>query len=116
MFEKSCFISRSLITLLLSFYLAIGASVSAHAYDVEADSANNSVYILLRNLNPGDAYDSISVTNTAPGIVSSASASIIPSSVAANGSDIAAVDFTVVAGAALGATGDLAITVSGYFF
>ena len=91
MFEKSCFTGRSIITLLISFYLAIGASVSAHAYDVEADSANNSVYILLRNLNTGDDYDSISVTNTAPGIVSAASATIIPASIAASSSDIAAV-------------------------
>lgn len=113
MFEKSCFISRSLITLLLSFYLAIGASVSAHAYDVEADSANNSAYILLRNLNTGDAYDSISVTNTAPSIVSAASATIIPASIAASSSDIAAVEFTIAPGASLGDSGDLTITVSG---
>lgn len=113
MFEKSCFVARSVITALFSFCLVLGASVNTHAYDVEADSVNNSIYILLRNLNSDDAYDSISVTNTAPGIVSAASATIIPASVAASGSDIAAVEFTVAAGATIGATGNLAITVSG---
>ncbi|MGB1191780.1 MAG: discoidin domain-containing protein, partial [Pseudomonadales bacterium] len=113
MLEKSYLVGRSFITAFLSFCLTIGASVNVHAYDVEADSVNNSIYILLRNLNPDDAYDSISVTNAAPGIVSAASATIIPASVAANGSDIAAVEFTVAAGASLGDTGELAITVTG---
>ena len=113
MLDKPSLISRSLVTIILSFCLSIGLGANAHAYDIEADSANNSVYILLRNLNPGDAYDSISVANTAPSIVSAASATIIPASIAASGSDIAAVEFTVAAGASLGDTGDLVITVSG---
>lgn len=113
MFDKPCLISRSLVTIIVSFCLSIGLGANAHAYDVEADSANNSVYILLRNLNTGDDYDSISVTNTAPGIVSAASATIIPASIAASSSDIAAVEFTIAPGASLGDSGDLTITVSG---
>ncbi len=89
------------------------APASVTAYDVEADSVNNTVYILLRNLNAGDSYDAISVNSTAPGIVTSASASIVPASVAAGGSDLAAVDFAVAPSAMIGAVGDLGITVSG---
>ena len=113
MFEKSCLVSCSLITSLFSLCLALGVSVNAYAYDVEADSVDNTVCILLRNLNEGDSYDAISVNNVAPGIVSSASANIIPASVTASGSDIVSLDFTVAAGASLGATGELEITVSG---
>ena len=57
MFDKPSLISRSLVTIIVSFCLSIGLGANAHAYDIEAGSANNSVYILLRNLNPGDAYD-----------------------------------------------------------
>lgn len=91
----------------------IATSGMVAAYDVEADSIDNTIYLLLRNLNPGDSYDSISVNNTAPGIVSSATANIIPASVAATGSDLLTLNFSVPAGVTLGATGDLLITVSG---
>lgn len=88
------------------------ASLAA-AYDVEADSTGNKVYILLINDNPATSYDSITINNAPPGIVTSASASIIPGSVAAGGSDLAALDFDIAAAAALGASGDLMITVGG---
>lgn len=83
------------------------------AYDVEADSIDNKVYILLINDNPTATYQSITINNVPPAIVTSASASIIPASVAGGGSDLAALDFDVDVAALLGATGDLDITVSG---
>ena len=113
MFKTHFLACRPLIATILFFCIALGAAVNTHAYDVEADSVDNTVYILLRNLNEGDSYDSISVTNIAPGIVSAATANIIPASVNASGSDIVSLDFTVAAGAYLGASGDLEITVSG---
>ena len=113
MFKTHFLACRPLIATILSFCFALAATVNTHAYDVEADSVNNTVYILLRNLNEGDSYDSISVNNTAPDIVSSATANIIPASVNASGSDIVSLDFTVATGAYLGASGDLEITVSG---
>jgi hypothetical protein len=59
------------------------------------------------------SYDSISIDEALPAFVSQAKASIIPASVPANGSDLAAIEFNVAAGAALGSTGDLTITVLG---
>lgn len=91
----------------------IVTSGTVAAYNVEADSIDNTVYLLLRNLNSNDSYDSVSVSNNAPGIVTNATANIIPASVAAAGSDLLTLNFTVPAGVTLGATGDLLITVSG---
>ncbi|MGB5326074.1 MAG: hypothetical protein WBN40_11715, partial [Pseudomonadales bacterium] len=85
----------------------------ALGFDVEANSIDNEIYILLINDNPATSYESISIDNVPPGLVSSASASIVPASVAAGGSDLAAVNFSVDAAAALGATGNLSLTVSG---
>jgi hypothetical protein len=59
------------------------------------------------------SYDSISIDEALPAFVSQATASIIPASVPANGSDLAAIEFDVPAGAALGSTGDLKISASG---
>lgn len=98
---------------LAAIALALSFSGSARAYDVESDTAANTVFVLLRNHNPIAAFDSISIGENLPAFVSQATATIIPSSVSASGSDLAAVEFDVSAGAALGATGDLEITVSG---
>ncbi len=84
----------------------------AAAYEVESDSAGNSIYVLLINENPSASFDSVSVSEDLPGFVSSATASIVPASVPAQGSDLALVDFDVGA-VALGSTGDLTLTVSG---
>jgi hypothetical protein len=59
------------------------------------------------------SYDSISIDEALQAFVSQATASIIAASVPANGSDLAAIEFDVPAGAALGSTGDLKITVLG---
>lgn len=83
------------------------------SYNVEVDSTNNKIYILLINDNLAASYDSITINNVPPGIVTSASASIIPASVAAGGSDLVAVNFDIDPNAVQGTSGDLTLTVSG---
>ena len=100
--------SHALVILTL---LAVPAERAA-SYDVEADSAANTVFVLLWN-HASASYDSISIDEALPAFVSQATASIIPASVPANGSDLAAIEFDVAPGAALGSTGDLTITVLG---
>ena len=103
---------RLLLATALFGVLLLSAS-AVGAYEVEADSTGNTVFILLRNLNPSADFESVSVGEDQPSFVAQVAASIVPGSVAANGSDLAAVDFDVSAGATLGSTGDLEITVSG---
>lgn len=86
---------------------------STFAYDIEADSVGNSIFLLLTNAAGNASYDTISVANTVPSFVTSATASIVPASVSANGSDLAALDFSVDPAALLGATGSIIVTVSG---
>jgi hypothetical protein len=86
---------------------------STLAYDVEADSVGNSIFLLLTNATGNASYDTISVANTVPSFVSYSTASIVPASVSANGSDLAALEFSVDAAAPLGATGSIIVTVSG---
>ncbi|MBT8140217.1 MAG: hypothetical protein KJP25_10645 [Gammaproteobacteria bacterium] len=88
-------------------------ALPARAYDVEANTTGNKVYMLLLNDNPGAVYHSISIADNAPVFVSSTTASIVPGSVAGGGSDLAALEFNIAAGASNGASGDLTVTVSG---
>jgi len=90
-----------------------GPAERAAAYEVEADTTANTVFVLLWNQNTGAAYESISIGEALPGFVSQATATIVPASVPANGSRLAAIEFDVTAGAVLGSTGDLIVTVSG---
>ena len=93
--------------------LLLATPAVVNAYDVEADSSTNILYILLRNLNTTASFDSISVADDLPAFVTTATASIVPASVAASSSDLAAVEFDVAAGALLGATGDITVTLAG---
>jgi len=97
----------------LLLLLACGLPPAASAYEVEADSSANTVFILLRNLNPSADYLSVSLVDTLPSFVPVATASIVPASVPASGSDLAAVDFDVSPAALLGETGDLRLKVLG---
>ena len=97
---------------LIGMLLALGAEPAA-SYDVEGDSTDNAVFVLLRNLHATADFDSISVDQNLPGFVSQATASIVPASVPALKSDLAQIDFDVAPTAILGETGDLTITVSG---
>ncbi|MBT8148872.1 MAG: discoidin domain-containing protein, partial [Gammaproteobacteria bacterium] len=108
--KASC---QAFALLALSCLFAAGAL----AYDVEADSVNNKVYLLLINDNPATSYDNIDINNVPQGIVTTASATIVPAftpgSVAADGSNLASITFDIDPNATLGATGDLNLTVSG---
>ncbi|MCP4906548.1 MAG: hypothetical protein GY910_16360 [bacterium] len=100
-----------LVTIFL--VLCMGISGAALSYEVEAGSASNSIFILLINEQPSATFHSISLTHTSAGIVSSATASLVPALVEASGSDLATLDFDVLPGAAIGSTGHLLITLSG---
>jgi hypothetical protein len=86
---------------------------AAAAYDVESDSTTNAVYVLLRNLNPSVDFVSITVGDALPAFVPVASATLVPASVAAGESDLAAIEFDVSAAATLGQTGDIQVTLGG---
>ena len=103
----------SITTLLLLLVTALGFPPVSSAYDVEVDSLSNQVFVLLRNLNPTADFLSVSMGDNLPSFVPVATATIIPASVPASGSDLAAVDFDVSASALLGEMGDLTIIVSG---
>ena len=105
-------LNKALLPFALMAITSLWASFGL-AYDVELNSTGNKVYILLVNDNPATSYEAITINNVPPGIVSSASASIIPASVAGGGSDLAALNFDVSTSAALNATGNLSITVTG---
>jgi len=98
---------------LLAIVPLISLAQRAEAYEVEADSTANTVFVLIWNGNPSASFDSVAISEALPAIVTQATASLVPASVPANGSDLAAVEFDVATGAALGSTGDLVLTVSG---
>ena len=104
------FFQRLLAALIL---LSSTSIQTALAYDVEADSVGNSVYILLKNTNPTATFDSVSLSENSASFVSSAVATIVPASVPVNGSDLAALDFDISPSAVVGTTGNLVITASG---
>jgi hypothetical protein len=85
----------------------------AEAYDVETDSTSNKIFVLLRNLHPSAAFESIAISHDLPAFVSQANASIVPASVPATGSDLAAIDFDIDAGATVGSIGELTVTITG---
>ena len=99
--------------LLTTSVLLLVSPSAASAYDVEADSSTNIIYILLRNLNTTASFDSISVADDLPSFVTTATASIVPASVPVSSSDLAAVEFDVSAAALLGETGDIRVTLAG---
>lgn len=90
-----------------------GMANIAHAYDVEADSTDNSLYVLLINENPGAVFHSITLGSNQPAFVTAASVLITPPTVLGGGSDLAALEFDIIPGAVIGASGDLVMTVNG---
>lgn len=93
--------------------LVVGLAAPVSAYEVEAGSVGNTVYVLLLNEQPSASFDSVSVGEDLPGFVPTASASLVPASIPAQGSDLVAVTFDVTAAVAPGSTGELTLTVSG---
>lgn len=103
---------RSFTPVVAIVMLLAGSMARGETYEVEANSTANTVFILLWNHQPSATFDSITVGDTLPGFVTQASPTIVPASVPANQSDLAAVEFDVAA-AAEGSTGDLTLIVSG---
>nr|WHW29730.1 putative F5_F8_type_C and GH16_laminarinase_like domain-containing protein [uncultured bacterium] len=104
---------KSLQALLLTATLSLLGANNALAYDVEADSINNTIYLLLENPNPGAVYHSISIGTAQPTFVGAASTAFVPSTVPGARSRLAAVNFDIINGAALGSSGDIVLTLSG---
>lgn len=102
-----------LASVALGLVVVMVAPGVARAYQVEADSVGNSIYVLLRNMHPTAVFSSVSLGSGIPSFVPQATASIVPSSVPASGSALAALTFDVAAGTPLGSSGDLELTVSG---
>ena len=102
------FLPCALALLLCSFF----SSVAAYAYDVEADSQNNTIYILLSNSN-SSSYNAVSLSHSSPAIISSVSIELLPDSILANSSDLLAVNIDIPNGISLGAVGELDLTISG---
>lgn len=99
--------------MLLALVLIFSSANAAIGYDVESDSTSNTAYVLLRNLNPSAVFESITLNDSVPSFVSLATASIVPGPIPASSSALGAIDFNVAAGALVGETGNLTITVSG---
>ena len=95
----------------LALYFSL--AVPALAYEVEADSTANTVYLLLNNTNLAASFDSVTVGENSPAFVSASSVSIVPATVPANGSELAALEFDIAPGTLIGTTGNLVITASG---
>ena len=101
------------LTLGLAMWLCLAATNFSVAYEVEASSTDNSIYLLLTNPAANSTFSSISLTVQSPPFVSSASASFIPSAINSHRSDVLALDFDVYNNVSLGDSGDMTISVSG---
>lgn len=91
----------------------VGLSNIALAYEIEADSTANSVYVLLINENPGAVFHSITVETARPLFLTNVNTTITPATVLGGGSDLLALEFDVFSWVTAGASGDLVLTVSG---
>ena len=102
----------ALVMCSISFCMAFMAP--AQAYDIERNSVDNTIYILLVNDNPGAVFHSISISipSTSPSFLSQAAVTIVPDSVLGGGSGLAALEFNVGLGLT-GSTEDLVLSVSG---
>ena len=102
----------ALVMCSISFCMAF--MVPAQAYDIERNSVDNTIYILLVNDNPGAVFHSISIStpSTLPSFLNQAAVTIVPDSVLGGGSGLAALEFNVGLGLT-GTTEDLVLSVSG---
>ena len=102
----------NIMALIAVIFISFGASL-ASAYSIEANSTDNTIYLLLINDNPSSSYDAITVDSSLPSFITSANATLVPASIAPGSSELAAVNFSVNADAGLGANDDLSLTVTG---
>ena len=102
----------ALVMCSISFCMAFMAP--AQAYDIERNSVDNTIYILLVNDNPGAVFHSISIStpSTLPSFLSQVAVTVVPDSVVGGGSGLAALEFNVGLGLT-GTTEDLVLNVSG---
>jgi hypothetical protein len=101
------------LTLSLTLWLCLIATIPAQAYDIEANSTDNSIYVLLNNPEGNSVFSSISLTIQSPSFISSASATFIPSAINSNRSDVLSLNFDVYNNVSLGNSGDMTINISG---
>ena len=101
------------LALSLTLWLCLIATIPAQAYDIEANSTDNSIYVLLNNPEGNSVFSSISLTIQSPSFISSASANFIPSAINSNRSDVLSLNFDVYNNVSLGNSGDMTINISG---
>ncbi len=101
------------LTLSLTLWLCLIATISVQAYEIEANSTDNSIYVLLNNPEGNSTFSSISLTIQSPSFISSASASFIPSAINSNRSDVLSLNFDVYNNVSLGDSSDMTINISG---
>ena len=101
------------LILLIVFTWSSAFSLTALAYQVEAQSNHNHLVVLLRNPNGNDAFGNLQVQLSSTGIVEDFSPTLVPATIAANTSDIIEVHFAAAANAVVGDEGELYLNVSG---
>lgn len=104
---------RSIAVALFALTILGPLAERAAAYDVEADTVANSIYVLLWNGDPAADFTSVAIAGEPPAFVSGLNVTLVPTDVPASGSDLASLAFDVAPGAVLGTTGDIRIDVSG---
>ena len=93
--------------------LASARALPAHAYDVAPDSQGNTLYLLLWHQDPALTLDNVTIASQAAGVVSSAATTFVPSSIPPGTARLAALEFSIGAGAAVGTAGVLPVTIGG---
>ncbi|MDB4529068.1 MSCRAMM family adhesin SdrC [Pseudomonadales bacterium] len=98
---------------MLLLALVAGSVSQVQAFDLTANSADNEVFLLLLNENPGGVFHSISVNVDAPAFISNTiEVTNTPGAINGGGSDLVVLQFDV-GNAAFNTSGDLIVTVSG---
>jgi hypothetical protein len=85
----------------------------AQAFAVEEDSAGNQLSVVIRNVSATDELSNVSVTAQMPSFCSGATPLVVPATVPAGSDEIGTLEYDVLAGVAIGTTGDIVLTVSG---
>ena len=101
----------ALVMFSLSFFMGYASHVMA--YDVEAASLDNTVYVLLVNDNPGAVFHSISISvESQPTFVPRAEITAVPDTVFGGGSGLVGLEFDAFLPSA-GSTQNIVLNVSG---
>lgn len=106
-------IIQLIVSLFVTGWLSLSVSSTSQAYDVEANSFDNTIYLLLKNPTSNAPFSSIDLSIQSPPFINAASATFIPSSIDSNRSDLLALTFDVYNDIALASNGNMVITVNG---